>query len=114
MKQIKGLFVILVLSLVVIIIVQNFQALTTPVSFKIDLLFYNFQSSNIPLSLIALAAFFFGLVAAGLQGIFERMSLKRDIRFLKKELEMKEKEVSSLRNLPVTAGDDVPVNLDAK
>lgn len=114
MKQIKGLFLIVVLAIIVIVIVQNFQALATPVSFKIDLIFYNYQTSNLPLSLVALAAFFIGVIAAGLQGILERMNLKREIKSLRKELEIKEKELSSLRNLPVTSGDEVTGSLETR
>lgn len=105
MKQLKSIIIILILTLVVVIIVQNFQMLITPVEFKIDLMFYSIQSSRLPLSLVALGAFLIGVLAAGLQGILDRMGLKRDIRSLKKELSEKEKELNSLRNLPVTAGD---------
>jgi uncharacterized integral membrane protein len=110
MKQVKNIIIILILTLVVILIVQNFQMLTTPVEFKVDLVFYSFQSSKLPLSLVALGAFLIGVIAAGFQGIMDRVGLKRDIRSLRKELAEKEKELNSLRNLPVTVGDVVAGN----
>ncbi len=110
MKQIKSIIIIFVLTLVVILIVQNFQMLTTQLEFKIDLMFYSYQSSKLPLSLVALGAFLLGVLAAGFQGIMERVGLRREIRSLRKELTGKESELTSLRNLPVTAGDVVTGN----
>lgn len=107
MKQLKGIVAIVSMVLIVVVIVQNFQTLATPVNFRIDLSFYSYQSANLPLSLVALGAFFLGVIAAGIQGLTERMRYRRDIRALKKELAEKEKELNSLRNLPVTASDDV-------
>ena len=48
MKHVKAIVVILFLLLVVIVAVQNYQALTTPISFKVNLLFLNYETSGLP------------------------------------------------------------------
>ena len=51
MKHVKAIIVILFLLLVVILAVQNYQALSTPISFKVNLLFLNAESSGLPVFL---------------------------------------------------------------
>jgi hypothetical protein len=46
-------------------------------------------------------------LSIGLYGIAERFRLKKKIKVLSRTLEEREKEVNSLRNLPITS-DQVP------
>lgn len=108
MKHVKAIIVILFLLLVVIIAVQNYQALSTPISFKVNLLFLNAESSGLPVFLIAIITFLVGVVCAWLYGISERFSFKRQVKTLMKDVKDKEKELNSLRNLPVTTEDMSP------
>ncbi|MDZ7697335.1 MAG: LapA family protein [Deltaproteobacteria bacterium] len=105
MKHIKGILVILFLLLVVILAVQNYQALSTPIQFKVNLIFLKAQSSGMPIFLIAVITFLIGVLATWLYGISERLNFKRQIRGLRRDITEKEKELNSLRNLPVTTGD---------
>lgn len=105
MKNVKVIVVILLLLLVVILAVQNYEALATTVTFRVNLGFFNYQTSQVPLSLIAIITFLVGVLASGLYGIAERLRLKRQIRTLTKNVGEKDKELNSLRNLPVTAED---------
>jgi len=105
MKNVKVILVILFLLLVVILAVQNYDALVTPVTFKVNLGFFNYQTSQMPLSLIAIITFLIGVLASGLYGITERIRLKRQIKNLMKNVREKDKELNSLRNLPVTTED---------
>jgi len=102
MKNVKVILVILFLLLVVILAVQNYDALATPVTFKVNLGFFNYETSQTPLSLIAIITFLIGVLASGLYGITERLRLKRQIKSLMKDVREKDKELNSLRNLPVT------------
>ncbi len=102
MKNVKVILVILFLLLVVILAVQNYDALATPVTFKVNLGFFNYETSQMPLSLIAIINFLIGVLASGLYGITERLRLKRQIKSLMRDVREKDKELSSLRNLPVT------------
>jgi len=91
---------------VLIVIVQNYDSFSTSVTFKIDLLFFKWQSPPVTLYLISCITFCIGVVLTGFYGMFERFRLKRQIKQLKKELNQKEKELVSLRNLPVASDEE--------
>jgi uncharacterized integral membrane protein len=105
MNQIKWIVVAFVLLLGFIAAVQNYETLTTSVTFKLDLYFQNYETSEMPLALVAVITFLVGLVSAWLYGITERFRLNRQIKALMKDAKEKEKELKSLRNLPVTTED---------
>jgi uncharacterized integral membrane protein len=115
MKHIKALLVILLVVLVVIVAVENIPNLKTPVVFSIDLGFgIKRQTPDIPLAVVAVVTFLVGVISMGLYGITERFRLKRQIKILLKEVKEKEKELDSLRNLPVTAEVVSPKTFDAE
>ncbi len=87
---------------VLIVIIQNYNAFSQTATFRINLLFFRWESPPISLYLISCITFCFGVLLTGFYSIFERFRLKREIRRLKKELSEKEKELVSLRNLPVS------------
>jgi len=105
MKYLKLIIVILFLLLVVILAVQNYAALSTPVSFRINLIFAKYESSGIPLSLVSVITFLIGMLSTGLYGMIERFRFKKQIKALTRAVNEKDKELNSLRNLPVTAED---------
>ena len=105
MKQVKTLIVILFLLLIVVLSVQNYAALTTKISFKANLLFLNYETAGLSIFLIAVVTFIFGVVVTWLFGISERMTFKRQIKVLTKDVKNNEMELNSLRNLPVTTED---------
>ena len=109
MKHIKALIVILLVLLVVILGIENIPSLMTPVEFKIDLWkIYKNQSPNIPLGLVLVVAFLIGVLSMAVCGIAERFRLKKQIKTLLAEAKEREKELASLRNLPVTTGTVTP------
>jgi len=114
MKHVKAIIIILFLLLIVILAVQNYQALSTPISFKVNLLFLNAESSGLPVFLIAIVTFLLGVICIWLYGISERLGFRRQVKALMKDVKDKEKELNSLRNLPVTtediSADQPPVN----
>lgn len=105
MKHLKIIVVILVVLLAFIVAVQNFNALTTPVEFRVGLLFLDEYKTSMPLSLVAIITFLIGVIFMGVYGMAERFSLKRQIKKLMKESKEKDRELNSLRNLPVTTED---------
>jgi uncharacterized integral membrane protein len=105
MKHLKIIVVILVVLLAFIVAVQNFNALTTPVEFRVALLFLDEYKTSMPLSLVAIITFLIGVIFMGVYGMAERFSLKRQIKNLMKESKEKDRELNSLRNLPVTTED---------
>ena len=103
MRHLRAMLIILFILLLVILAVQNYTVLATPVRFRVDLVFLKYETSEMPLALISVAAFIVGMLAAGFYGITERFRLKREIKVLTKEAAQKDQEIDSLRNLPVTA-----------
>ena len=105
MRHLRAIFVILFLLVVFIVAVQNYAVLTTPIKFRADLIFLEYETSEMPVALVAVVTFAFGIIFMGGYGIFERFRLKRQIKELVRTAEQKDKELSSLRNLPVTSDD---------
>lgn len=103
MKHLRFIIGIIIMVLVVIIVVENHQAFSTKVIFRIDLLGIHFQSNEISVYVIVTVSFLFGILIAGLYGIVERFQLKREIKRIKNISKEKEKELNSLRNLPITS-----------
>jgi len=103
MKQLKAILVILFLLLVIIVAVQNHAALSTTVKFRVDLVFFDYQTGEMSLYFVSVITFLLGVFFAGLIGIAERFRLNRQIKNLGREIKEKDKELNSLRNFPVTA-----------
>ena len=103
MKHLKFLGWIIVVLIVVILIVENQEAFSTEVIFKINFFSYHYQSAEISLYYIVTIAFLFGILVAGLYGILERYQLLREIKRIKRDSKEKEEELNSLRNLPITS-----------
>ena len=103
MSHLRAMIIILFVLLLVILAVQNYAVLATPVKFRADLVFLNYETSEMPLALISVAAFVVGMLAAGFYGMTERFRLKREIKVLTRDAAQKDQEIDSLRNLPVTA-----------
>jgi uncharacterized integral membrane protein len=105
MKHLKVIFIILFVLLVVIISVQNYAPMSTSVKFRVNLIFLNYETAEMSLYLVSIICFLIGVIFAGLAGITERFQLKRQIKILTKDAKEKDKELNSLRNLPVTTED---------
>jgi len=103
MKHLKFMLWVLVALIIVILIVQNHEAMSTPVVFKADFRFVQLRSWETSLYLIVILAFLFGVIITGLYGMLERFKLKRQIKTLIDDSRVKDEELSSLRNLPITS-----------
>ena len=104
MSYLKAIVLSAVVALAIIFMVQNMEALGHPLSIRLNLVFFQFTSAAYATYLIILLAFFFGLLAASLLGLAERFRLRKTIRNQHKQVESLNKELSSLRNLPITGG----------
>ena len=113
MKHVKFLIAIIFMLLVVIVIVQNHQAMSAKVGFKLNLLFIDYTSSATSLYFIVAIAFLFGVLVTGFYGIIERFRLKREIRALVSASREKDKELNSLRNLPIISDEVSPGQTDS-
>jgi uncharacterized integral membrane protein len=102
MNHLRMIVVVLFILLVIIVAVQNYQAFSNTVTFRVNLIFFNWESSAMSMYFVAVITFLVGVLAAGIYGMTERFRLKRQIKNLTKDAREKDKELNSLRNLPVT------------
>ncbi len=102
MSHLKLVFVALFSLLVIVVAVQNHEAFGKTVTFRLDLLFFEYETSPMSLYFVAVITFLVGVLLTGLLGITERFRLRKEIGALKRMAREKDKELSSLRNLPVT------------
>jgi len=113
MKHLKFILAVIIILVVVILLVENHEAFSTKVVFRIDLFTLHYQSPEISMYYIVGISFLFGVLITGLYGVVERFQLKREIRTLNNRAKEKDEELNSLRNLPITldnVGSDNPSN----
>ena len=103
MKHFRVVLVILFVLLIISVAVQNYSVMTSQVSFRLNLLFFNHETPPMSIYLVIIIAFLLGVVFTGFYGITERFRLKKEIKMLTKESKGKDQELQSLRNFPVTA-----------
>lgn len=108
MKHLKFILAILLMLIVVILIVQNHEAMSTTVVFRIKFFSHEAKTSLVSLYYVVTIAFLFGVFVMGVYGMVERFRLKKQIRTLMDTNQEKEKELSSLRNLPITSDEVSP------
>jgi uncharacterized integral membrane protein len=103
MAHVKIILAILLGVLILIVAIQNNETMSTTVQLRLNPVFAAEQKSgDISLYQLVLVAFLLGVVSTGLYGMVERFRLKRQIRTLTRDLQDKDKEIGSLRNLPLT------------
>ncbi|MBW1668400.1 MAG: LapA family protein [Deltaproteobacteria bacterium] len=106
MRHLKVILVILVALAIIILAVQNNQAMTTTIQFRIDPIFFpEKRIAGVSIYQVVVVAFLLGVLLTGVYGMVERFRLKKRIKMLTKELQVKDQELNSLRNLPITYDD---------
>ncbi|MBW1672204.1 MAG: LapA family protein [Deltaproteobacteria bacterium] len=101
MKHIKAIISIVLMLLAVVLIVENLTQLSQKLILKIDLYFWDWSTEPMAFYFVIIIVFLLGILMASLYGIFERFKLKKEIRIISKEKREKDKELNSLRNLPI-------------
>jgi uncharacterized integral membrane protein len=101
MKTVKAIAVVLLFVLMVIFVAQNDDKLSIPVDFQLNLYIKDINTGQIPLYSILLLCFFGGIFITGIVAWIHLIRLKGQVKRLTKDLQEKEKELNSLRNLPV-------------
>ncbi len=109
MKHIKFILAIVIMLVVLILIVQNQDAFSTPLTFRVDLPGLQGEMPHVSVYYVVTISFLFGILVAGLYGMVERIRLKKEIRILRKASSDKDAELNSLRNLPITSEELSPV-----
>ena len=104
MRHLKIILMILLGVAVIVVIVQNHEAMSTTVKFRLNTMFFGEKvSSDVSIYEVVLLSFLVGVFVTGLYGMVERFQLKRRMRALTRELEVKDRELSSLRTLSITS-----------
>jgi len=103
MGHVKIVLGILIGLFVIIVVVQNIDSLNSKVELRVDpVIVEEMKWSEVTVYQMVLIAFLAGVLGTGLHGIIERYRLKKQIKVLTRALQDKDKELSSLRNLPLT------------
>ena len=105
MKHVKFMLAIVLMLVVVILVVQNHEAMSTKVSFRVSFFSHSLQSSMMSVYYIITISFLFGVLVSGTYGIIERFRLMKALKLLRKSSQQMERELNSLRNLPITSED---------
>ena len=106
MTHLKVVLVVLVSLAVIVLVVQNHQAMSTTVQFRVNPVFFpEMTTGGVTLYQVAIITFLLGILITGIYGMIERFRLKRQIKTLTKDLQIKDQELNSLRNLPITSDD---------
>lgn len=101
MKHIKAIVSIVLMLLAVILIVENLEQLSNTLTLRVDLYFWESKTTPMPFYLVIIVVFLLGVLMASFYGIYERFRLKKEIRILSKTCTEKDRELNSLRNLPI-------------
>jgi hypothetical protein len=114
MTHFKAIVFILIGLAIIILVVQNNDAFSKTVHFRVNPYFsQEYTTSEITLYEIVIVSYLLGVLSIGLYGIAERFRMKKKIKVLTRTLEEREKEVNNLRNLPITSDQVPPSRPDA-
>ena len=113
MKYLKLTGVVLLIILLGIIAMQNYDVLSAEFSFKFSIFSYLFETPPLSLYFIIIVIFLFGVILAVFFIVSEIFSLKNHIADLSEQLSDSEEELKSLRNLPVLLSSDNESELPA-
>ncbi len=102
MKILKNMAYTLIVVLAFVFFMQNYPTLSTPISIRYDLYFFQVELLPFPVWSIILLSFSLGVMLAVFFGLYERYMIKQNAKSKTREVARLEKEVNSLRNLPIT------------
>jgi putative membrane protein len=101
MRYVKVLAVVIIFFLCMIFFVQNTGVLSTELKLSFKLFGANWMSSPIPVYLYILLAFVIGVLVSMAYFLLEKLRQGRELRKKQQQINNLEKELSTLRNLPL-------------
>lgn len=109
MRFVKVLILVLVFFISMMFFVQNNAVLSQAVTLKLDLFFDTAWSSiELPFYFMVLCAFLLGALCTMLMLMVSRLRAGAALRRANKRIRVLEKELNSLRNLPLEAARKAP------
>ncbi|MFV0421580.1 LapA family protein [Oleidesulfovibrio sp.] len=108
MRFIKVLGLVLLFFVSMLFFVQNTQVLSQPITLRFDLFMGAWQTIPLPFYFLLLMGFLVGALATLVYFIAERIRLGAALRRARKQIGRLEKEVNSLRTLPLEEANQLP------
>jgi len=102
LKTLKSIIISLTVIILVVLIIQNLAVLTKGEVFRINLIFASLKTPPLQIYLLLAVFFVLGFALAYVTGFMQRRRLKKNIKELNRSQAQAEKELNSLRNLPIT------------
>jgi ATP adenylyltransferase len=93
---------------VFILLVQNHEAFNTKVVLKANILLGQYETPELSIYLISTISFLLGVIIIWVYDLLERIQLRKQIKRLNNESKEKDKELNSLRNLPIISENVTP------
>ena len=101
MRYLKVIILVAIFFFSMLFFVQNTDLLSTSLTLKLDLLGKHYESQEIPIYLLILIAFVLGAFISLFYFLAEKIKLSQQLRSYKNKVADLEKEVNSLRNMPL-------------
>ena len=101
MRYLKVIILVAIFFFSMLFFVQNTELLSTSLVLKLDLLGNHYESQEVPIYLLILMAFVLGAFFALFYFLAEKIKLSQQLRSYKNKVADLEKEVNSLRNMPL-------------
>ena len=105
MRFIKVLIIILLFFFAMMFFVQNYEVLSQTMPLKLNVYLRDWKSIPLPFYLLILVSFLLGALFTLFYFVLERLRLASELRSCRSRLGRLEKELTSLRNLPLEKGD---------
>ena len=97
MKNVKIAFWVILFALIGLVLYQNREFYMSQHSLGIDLMFYKYQTPEVPNAILFLGFFFVGLLIAYFFSLLERFNSRKTIRNLSENLRASEKMLDTLK-----------------
>jgi lipopolysaccharide assembly protein A len=101
MRVIRGVLTLLFVVVLLVFVIQNGGVLASSVALRLDLFLSDLSPQPVALYGLLLIAFLVGLILGGTWWLATHLRLRSQFRRLTRLLAEKERELNSLRNLPV-------------
>ena len=88
---------------VFILLVQNHEEFNKKVVLKANILIGQYETPELSIYLISTISFVLGVIIIWVYDLLERIQLRKQIKKLKNVSKEKDKELNSLRNLPINS-----------
>lgn len=112
MRYLKFILAVIIALFLIVIIIENHGPLSKTVYFNFDMFSLHYRTVDISIYYIVAIPFLFGMIITAIYGMVQTFRLKKQIKELSKIIKEKNKELNSLRNLPITSDNVVSGDID--